>query len=37
MEVERRISSVIASRLTRVQRVVVRLFQMDGKPLGGMQ
>lgn len=37
IEVEKRISSVIASRLTRVQRVITRLFQMDGKALGGME
>jgi cobalt-precorrin-5B (C1)-methyltransferase len=36
-DVERRISTKIYARLSRVERVAVRLFQMDGKALGGIE
>jgi cobalt-precorrin-5B (C1)-methyltransferase len=36
-DVERRISTKISARLSRVERVAVRLFQMDGKALGGIE
>ena len=36
-DVEQRISAKISARLSRVERVAVRLFQMDGKALGGIQ
>jgi cobalt-precorrin-5B (C1)-methyltransferase len=36
-DVERRISAKISARLSRVERVAVRLFQMDGKALGGLE
>ncbi|MBV8375622.1 MAG: cobalamin biosynthesis protein CbiD [Verrucomicrobia bacterium] len=35
-EVEERISAKISARLNHVERVAVRLFQMDGKALGGI-
>ena len=36
-DVEQRISTKISGRLSRVERVAVRLFQMDGKALGGIE
>ena len=36
-DVEQRLSAKISARLTRAERVAVRLFQIDGKALGGIK
>ena len=35
--VEQQIAALVATRLNRVEQVAVRLFQMDGKALGGLR